>query len=107
MGGASGRVGGPIGEPNRMLGDQGGGVVQAFQGGAFAWSAAHGAHVVTGNVLTTLSAAGGIEGPLGWPTAAQVCADGTCTQSFMGGVVTWSPAYGGRSFTVEMYEAYQ
>ncbi len=79
--------------------DHGGGVIQGFRGGALAWSADNGAQIISGGIRTTLSTAGGIA-LLGWPTAGAVtAADGTVTQAFEDGTVSWSPKSGG-SFSI-------
>jgi len=94
-GGVSGRLGWPVGSPSAITAN-GGGIVQAFQNGAIAYSATGGAHAISGDVRVYFNTQGGIAGPLGWPTGDQVCsAGGVCTQRFMGGLVNWSPTSGG------------
>ena len=39
-------------------------------------------------------AAGGVQGPLGWPTGPQACSAGRCWQPFVGGLITSTPQYG-------------
>ena len=86
-GGTDGSLGWPVGSP-LVIPANGGGLVQAFENGAIAYSATRGAYPITGKVRTYFNAEGGIGGYLGWPTGDQLCAsDGVCTQQFMGGVV--------------------
>jgi uncharacterized protein with LGFP repeats len=72
----------------------GGGMVQGFENAAFASSAA-GAYSLSGGIRNFYNSKGGVTGVLGWPTGAMTCVDTVCTQPFMGGTVTYSPATGG------------
>lgn len=50
--------------------------------------------VVRGAIADAWSTAGGVKGDLGLPRGDEECSVGTCTQSFAGGTVTWSPTAG-------------
>ncbi|TFD00917.1 hypothetical protein E3T28_07405 [Cryobacterium sinapicolor] len=97
LGGTSGSTG-SLGLPTSgvvALSANGGGVVEAFQNGAIAWSPNGGAHALTGDIRTAFNLAGGIDGMLGWPTGDQVCGDATrCSQTFVGGTLYWSSTQG-------------
>ncbi|MFZ4893237.1 LGFP repeat-containing protein [Plantibacter sp. Mn2098] len=93
-GGMGGVLGLPV-TPPISIASNGGGVVQAFESGAIAFSVGGGAQLLTGDIRNAFNAAGGIAGMLGWPTGPQTCApDGSCSQSFTGGGVIWSKAKG-------------
>jgi len=94
-GGASGTLGWPVSAASPISAN-GGGIVQAFAGGAIAFSTSGGGHVIAGGLRDYFNAQGGIAGKLGWPRSDQVCVPGgTCTQVFGGGTVRWSAANGG------------
>ncbi|SMQ70717.1 LGFP repeat-containing protein [Plantibacter sp. VKM Ac-1784] len=94
-GGQSGALGAPTGSSVAISGSTSG-WVNAFVNGAIAWTATTGAAVLTGEIRAFYNTKGGVTGPLGWPTANQTCTgDGTCTQTFQGGTIQWSPATGG------------
>lgn len=81
-----------VGEPSAQSAG-GGGFVQAYSKGAIAWSAATGAHALTGATRTAFGASGGITGFLGWPTSASTCdASKNCTQTFQGGTIVVNAA---------------
>jgi uncharacterized protein with LGFP repeats len=65
-----------------------------FQGGSVYWTAATGARVVSGKVLTKWAAQGWETGALGYPTADTVCGlvGGGCSGTFQGGTVYSSSA---------------
>ncbi len=69
----------------------GGGVQVAFQGGLVESSAA-GTFLLSGAIREAHGAQGGVAGPLGWPTAEQVCGlpDDACSQTFQNGTLTRS-----------------
>jgi uncharacterized protein with LGFP repeats len=105
-GGLAGSLGWPTGNPV-ALSLNGGGLVQAFDGGALAWSRAGGAHALTGSLRTYYNSVGGIGGALGWPTGDQaVGAGGALSQAFQGGTAYWSAAKGGRYVGAEFVAAY-
>jgi hypothetical protein len=84
LGGASGALGPPTGpytgSEQKMF--------RAFAGGTIYASRAQGTWVVpAGPVLNAYLAAGGPTSTFGWPTAAQDCAGGVCTQEFEGGTL--------------------
>lgn len=68
--------------------------VQNFQAGVLVQSAAGFQIVAYGKIQAEWSRSGAGAGPLGWPTASQVCDGAGCAQRFTGGVVTDSRAYG-------------
>lgn len=81
--------------------NNGGGLVQAFDGGAITRAqTASVAYFLSGPIRTAYNAAGGLSGSLGWPTSDQICAtDGTsCSQQFQHGTISWS-ATGGATVT--------
>ncbi|SNR57039.1 hypothetical protein [Blastococcus mobilis] len=89
---------GPLGYP---MGDQrcglaGGGCLQSFQGGTVYYTAATGARVVTGAVAGAFARQRWEQGPLGYPTSAQVCGlvGGGCLQRFQGGTIYATTATG-------------
>lgn len=86
-GGIGGSLGWPVSSQN-PIGDNGGGTVQAFQGGAIA-SSPLGTFIVSGSLRTAYNAHGGIAGPLGWPTGNQSCSpQAVCTQGFQFGSIS-------------------
>ncbi|GAB4080419.1 S8 family serine peptidase [Modestobacter muralis] len=96
--GATGWENGALGYP---VSDQGcglpaSGCFQQFQGGSVYVSSASPATVVTGVLRDRWGASGWERGPLGYPTAAQVCGlrAGGCFQQFQNGSVYWSPTTG-------------
>ena len=72
--------------------------VQNFQAGILVQSAAGFQLVRYGSIQAAWSRSGAGAGPLGWPTAAQVCDGAGCAQRFSSGVVTESKTFG--TFTV-------
>jgi uncharacterized protein with LGFP repeats len=94
-GGAAGPLGIPTGS-SVAIGGASPGFVNAFVGGAIAWSQKTGAYLVVGEIRAFYNVKGGVTGALGWPTANQTCAaDKSCTQPFQGGTIMWSPTGGG------------
>jgi hypothetical protein len=84
LGGASGALGAPTG-PYTGSGER---MFRAFAGGTIYASRDQGTWVVpAGPVLNAYLAAGGPTSTFGWPTAAQDCAGGVCTQEFEGGTL--------------------
>jgi uncharacterized protein with LGFP repeats len=97
----SGGEDGPLGWPVEGMQCQleNGGCRQTFGGGQVLWSPATGVSSVLGPMDTAYAAQGRQGGPLGYPTAAQQCTAGGCTQSFQGGVLAWSSATGAHALT--------
>jgi hypothetical protein len=84
LGGASGALGAPTG-PHTGLQER---MFRAYVGGMILASRAQGTWVVpAGSVLNAYLAAGGPTAAFGWPTAAQDCTGGVCTQEFEGGTL--------------------
>lgn len=81
---------GPLGYPtgDQVCGLRGGGCFQSFQNGSI-YSSGSGAHAVSGAVASYWGAQKWEQGPLGYPTADQVCGlkDSGCFQRFQGGSV--------------------
>jgi hypothetical protein len=70
----------------------GGGSLQHFANGSIYSSNVGGTWVVpAGPIRDAYWAANSIFGAYQWPTSAQVCASGTCTQQFVGGPLSASP----------------
>ncbi|WP_104130360.1 hypothetical protein [Cryobacterium sp. N21] len=98
--GEGGNLGFPAG-PATTVSANGGGLGQSFQGGSIYWSAAGGAHAVSGNIRDAYVAAAGETGKLGWPTSdlVSITANGGGTaQAFQGGSIY--AAAGARGFPV-------
>lgn len=97
---ASGREAGALGYPSLPMGCglPGDGCGQQFQGGSVYWTAATGAHAVTGPIWGLWTRLGWERGPLRYATGALTCglADGGCRQAFQGGIATWSSTTGGQ-----------
>ncbi|GAB3357328.1 S8 family serine peptidase [Modestobacter lapidis] len=94
LGGNAGRLGAPTTE--ERCGLRSNGCYRAFAHGSIYWTAATGAHAVTGTVLGRWASQGWEGGPLGYPVTGTECAlvDGGCYQHFQGGTVMSSPATG-------------
>ncbi|MGY1665004.1 LGFP repeat-containing protein [Geodermatophilus sp. SYSU D00696] len=65
------------------------GCTQRFAAGEVAWSAATGAHAVSGGFGATWVNEGRADGPLGYPTSDMACTSAGCTQQFQGGTLSW------------------
>lgn len=91
---AAGWVRGDLGWPvkaEQVVTDRNGnGVAQQFQGG-WVHSSAKGTFASSSTVMTAYSAAGWLRGKLGWPTSAETCSGGACSQAFTGGTISYSP----------------
>ncbi|WP_292794856.1 LGFP repeat-containing protein [Microbacterium sp. UBA6633] len=87
-GGPSGALGYPVSDTVKVTAN-GGGTAQSFAGGLVN-AGPSGAFLMTGAIRTAHGAAGGVAGPLGWPTGEQKCglAGGGCSQSFQNGTIT-------------------
>lgn len=101
-----GPLGYPVAAPRCGLKD--GGCVQNFQGGAVYTAPSAGTYAVHGFPDAPFAAQRWEQGPLGYPTAEQVCglADGGCRQEFQGGTIYSSAATGARSVTGVMRAPY-
>ncbi|WP_194239204.1 hypothetical protein [Microbacterium sp. CBA3102] len=86
-GGPAGALGYPVSDTIPVSAN-GGGVAQAFTNGLVNAGPA-GAFLMTGAIRDAHGKAGGVGGPLGWPTAAQACGlpNGGCSQSFQNGTI--------------------
>lgn len=105
-GGLEGYLGWPASWANTIPA-RGGGVVQAFQGGAIASSATFGSHVITGATRHLFNELGGIAAGPGWPTSDSECSAGTCVQTFEGGAIYESQSHGARFLTSTTNAFYQ
>ncbi|MHA7286261.1 LGFP repeat-containing protein [Arthrobacter sp. MDT3-44] len=86
-----GLLGYPVGD--LTCGLVNGGCYQNFQGGQIHWSPTTGAHPTSGAIGAAWRASGWETGSLGYPTTDETCTpDGTCTQNFQRGQLSWSPA---------------
>lgn len=72
----------------------GGGVTQAYQGGAIVWSPATGAFESKGAIRSAWLSLGAQDGRLGYPTSGEYALPGGVRQDYQGGSVTWSPTTG-------------
>ncbi|MCC4907847.1 LGFP repeat-containing protein [Microbacterium sp. cx-59] len=68
--------------------------VQRFAAGYIYWSAATGAWESTGPIRDAWAAVGYESGRLGLPISAQNCTSSQCTQTYQGGVITWTQGQG-------------
>lgn len=91
---ATGGIAGPLGFPTTDPLTVPGGSAQAFEGGSVYHSAGTGAHAVHGAIRAAWWAAGGVTGPLGFPTSDHVTLGAGTTVSFSGGAIFSSPATG-------------
>lgn len=88
LGGSSGELGHPLSNYTALTSTANGdGVGQRFARGSI-YSSSSGAFAVIGSMRDEYWRRGSVTGPLGWPTSAQNCTDGSCTQSFQGGTLT-------------------
>ncbi|WP_138732342.1 S8 family serine peptidase [Modestobacter excelsi] len=95
----TGTLGYPTGDT--ICGLTGGGCFQQFQGGSVYTSSGSPAAIVKGALRDRWGASGWENGPLGYPTADEVCGlrDGGCFQVFQKGSAYWSPASGAHTLT--------
>lgn len=108
-GGADGDLGNPIRSAAAFAGQpsNGNGLVQIFEGG-YVYSSHAGVFTVKpGTLLANAWAGSGwVRGPLGWPSAEEVCSSGVCTQDFQGGSVRGSTViYGVTDSVIAAYWA--
>jgi hypothetical protein len=91
----NGRLGYPV--SNEAGGLKGGGAYQSFQGAQIHWSPATGAHSTAGAIGSAWAGQGWENGRLGYPlTEEYSTGNGSITQNYQGGTITWSPAMGTR-----------
>jgi uncharacterized protein with LGFP repeats len=70
----------------------GGGLVQAFSGGAIAWTQGAGAVSIASPIREIFNEQyGGLAGSLGWPISQASCFEGLCQQLFQGGSISIWP----------------
>ncbi|KQZ08727.1 hypothetical protein ASD23_10090 [Agromyces sp. Root1464] len=84
-GGPTGAAGWPASDTVRVV-ENGGGLGQAFAGGSV-YSSAAGTFLVSGSVRNAYWSRNGSAGALGWPTGAQSCSGGVCSQAFQYGTL--------------------
>ncbi len=86
LGGPAGALGWPT--ASDQCGLTGGGCTQTFQNGTMFYSPATGTSTVFNPLLSEYLNGGGINGPLGYPTAQMACDATSCSQQFEHGVIT-------------------
>ncbi|MGY2084927.1 LGFP repeat-containing protein [Blastococcus sp. SYSU DS0539] len=91
---AQGGLTGTLGAPVTGETAAGAGRVQRFQSGSVYWSAAAGAHVVSGPIGTAYEASGAAAGVLKLPTGPERAAGSARVQPFQGGSIYWTSAGG-------------
>ncbi|SNR56885.1 hypothetical protein [Blastococcus mobilis] len=96
---AQGAESGPLGYPRgpQVCGLKDGGCLQQFQGGTIYTAPATGTRtVLSGPIADAWGAQKWERGLLGYPATDQRCGlrDGGCSQTFLGGSISWSPATG-------------
>lgn len=92
-----GHLGWPAGPQTAVTDPNGNGFAQKFAGG-WIHSSEKGTFASSSKIMTAYSAAGWLRGPLGWPTSAETCANGVCTQTFAGGAIRYPE--GGAAYVV-------
>ncbi|TFD69371.1 hypothetical protein [Cryobacterium ruanii] len=106
LNGPSGALSWPVSAIMTVSGN-GGGTAQQFAGGSIYSSPVTGTWEVKSGIRDFYFSANGSAGPLGWPTAASICANVTsCSQTFQNGAVSWSSGPGGRLTSSEIAAAY-
>jgi uncharacterized protein with LGFP repeats len=107
LGGAGGALGYPSSGPI-AIGQNGGGVGQAFTGGSIYAKGTGLAIAVSGGIRDYYFANSGAGGTLGWPARAATCdsAATQCSQVFQGGTVLWSESGGARIGSPEIEAVY-
>ncbi len=116
-GGIAGRyhaIGGPastLGLPTSGERDGGlpGSRTNTFQGGVVLWSPGTGAHEVYGAIGARYRSLGSETGVLGLPTSGEVAGPrpGSRLNTFVNGVIFWSPATGARAISGDIGRAYR
>ncbi|WP_181034459.1 D-alanyl-D-alanine carboxypeptidase family protein [Arthrobacter sp. 08Y14] len=69
-----------------------GGCYRNYEHGGIVWSPATGAQPSWGAIREAWATYSFENGPLGYPVAGPACSDGTCSQSFQRGTISWRPA---------------
>ncbi|MCZ2806481.1 hypothetical protein O2W18_15330 [Modestobacter sp. VKM Ac-2983] len=107
---AQGWENGPLGYPrsDQVCGLADGGCRQEFQGGAIYSSPTAGAFPTSGTIAAAWQAAGGEDGPLGYPVTGVICGmkESGCGQVFEDGRVYSTPATGAHAITGTMHRAW-
>jgi uncharacterized protein with LGFP repeats len=94
-GGPQGSLGWPEGNEVPWTANGATGSYQYFQAGTVYSRDSLVVTVASGPLRIAYGASGGSSGPLGWPTADQVCtSDGSCSQTFQGGGLYRTATYG-------------
>jgi uncharacterized protein with LGFP repeats len=96
VGGIGGKLGWPTGDVVTVA-TQGGGTLQRFEHGVVTQRSglASAAIITDGPIRDYFNSLGGLSGVLGWPTQSQVCTStANCTQTFEGGILSWSASTG-------------
>ncbi|NJC22899.1 GH25 family lysozyme M1 (1,4-beta-N-acetylmuramidase) [Arthrobacter pigmenti] len=106
----SGGANGPLGtarSSSDICGLHGGGCYRSYAGGNIYWTAATGAHAVTGAYWKAWGEAGW-QMKIGYPTAGVRCGlhNGGCYQSFTGGNVYYHPSGGAHAVTGAYWKAW-
>ena len=91
---ATGSITGPFGFPTSDHVGVAGGVKVSFSGGAIYSSAAGGTRALRGRLHDAFVRAGGVTGPLGFPTSGVLTVPGGSAVAFQGGSIYDSPATG-------------
>ena len=87
LGGDAGTMG-PAQSGIETFAGHGGGTGQRFLNGSIMSSPTAGTFaIMNGSIRNTYFGQGGPDSVLGWPTAAQVCSGGVCSQQFQGGSI--------------------
>ncbi|WP_400158712.1 GH25 family lysozyme [Arthrobacter sp. BPSS-3] len=94
---AQGWEAGPLGYPTSDVTAANGGQSQSYQNGAIYWTAATGAHSISGVIRDAWAAQGRETGPLGYPTTnIRTAANGAQSQGYQNGAIYWTSATGAR-----------
>ncbi|MFD0789104.1 LGFP repeat-containing protein [Microbacterium insulae] len=82
-----------LGEPQAKVQSvadpRGSGLAQRYANG-WVHSSARGTFVSSATVMAAYSKAGWVRGALGWPTGAETCSADLCTQTFVGGTISYT-----------------
>ncbi|WP_372967406.1 LGFP repeat-containing protein [Microbacterium sp.] len=89
MGGAKSSLGHAASDVQKITDPNGDGFGQSFTGG-WIHSSDRGTFASSTAMMKLYSARGWIRGDLGWPTSAETCTSGTCTQSFENGTLSYT-----------------
>ncbi|MGW8484278.1 LGFP repeat-containing protein [Microbacterium sp. NPDC055903] len=88
-GGAKGSLGAALAAVQIISDPQGNGLARKYAGG-WIHSSEAGTFASSTAIMTAYSAAGWVRGSLGWPTGAETCSNGLCSQPFEDGVIAYS-----------------